>query len=493
MSAAPSERRGPFATKPTDVLARETEAKGASLKRVVGLGDLTALGLGAIIGTGIFVVIGEAIASSGPSIVLSFVLAGVTCAFSALCYAELASSIPVAGSAYTYAYATMGELVAWIIGWDLILEYGVSVAAVAVGWGEYLNSLLDTVFGYSLPESIAGPPGEGGTVNLPAVFIVLAITALLVYGVRESARANSVMVVVKIVALLLFIGLGVTAFTSDNFTPFYGGEDQSFGGVVTAASIIFFAYIGFDAISTSGEETKNPSRDLPIAILGSLAVATVLYIIVAIVAVGALPSDQLAQAEAPLAAALRDGAGIEWGASMIAIGALVSITSVVLTIMYGQTRIFFAMCRDGLAPRRLAKVHPRFQTPVLITIGFGIFIACVAAVVPLAEIVVLVNIGTLFAFFICNVAVVVLRHTRPDLERGFRVPLANLPFPLFPIIGAGLCVYLMLDLPIDTWIRFLVWLAIGLAIYFLYGRRHSRLQQGEVINPEAEFDSGERG
>jgi APA family basic amino acid/polyamine antiporter len=487
MAVAPSEQhRGPFATKPTDVLVRETEASGESLKRIVGLGDLTALGLGAIIGTGIFVVIGEAIAFSGPSIVLAFVLAGVTCAFSALCYAELASSIPVAGSAYTYAYATMGELVAWIIGWDLILEYGVSVAAVAVGWGEYLNSALDTIFGISLPESIAGPPGEGGTINIPAVFIVLAITALLVYGVRESAKANTVMVFVKIAALLLFIAIGVTAFTSDNFTPFYGGEEEGFSGVVTAASIIFFAYIGFDAISTSGEETKNPSRDLPIAILGSLAIATILYIIVAIVAVGALPTDQLAEADAPLAAALSEGAGVEWGASMIAIGALVSITSVVLTIMYGQTRIFFAMCRDGLAPRRLAKVHPRFRTPTRITIGFGIGIACIAAVVPLAEIVVLVNIVTLFAFFICNIAVIVLRRTRPDLPRGFRVPLV----PFFPIIGAGLCVYLMVDLPAETWWRFAVWLAIGLVIYFAYGRPHSRRQRGQVRGGEAERPAG---
>jgi len=466
---------GPFATKSTDVLVRETEDGEGQLQRVVGLGDLTALGLGAIIGTGIFVVIGEAIASSGPSIVFSFVLAGITCAFSALCYAELASSIPVAGSAYTYAYATMGELIAWIIGWDLILEYGVSVAAVAVGWGEYLNSFLDTVFGISLPESIAGPPGEGGTVNLPAVAIVLAIMCLLVVGIRETTRVNSVMVLVKIAALLLFIVLGVTAFTSDNFTPFYGGEEEGFGGVVTAASIIFFAYIGFDAISTSGEETRNPGRDLPIAILGSLAVATVLYIVVAIVAVGALPTDQLAGAEAPLAAALSDGAGIEWGASLISLGALVSITSVVLTIMYGQTRIFFAMCRDGLAPRRFAQVHPRFRTPARITIAFGLFIACIAAVVPLAEIVVLVNIGTLFAFFISNIAVIVLRRTRPDLQRGFRVPFV----PLFPIIGAGLCVYLMLDLPGDTWLRFGVWLLLGLVIYFVYGRRHSRLQQAQ--------------
>ena len=244
---------------------------------------------------------------------------------------------------------------------------------------------------------------------------------------RESARANSIMVLVKIATLLMFIVIGITAFDSDNFSPFYGGEKEGLSGVVTAASIIFFAYIGFDAISTSGEETKNPGRDLPIAILVSLGVATLLYILVAVVAVGALPSDHLAASEAPLAAALRDGAGVEWGASLIAFGALVSITSVVLTIMYGQTRIFFAMCRDGLAPRKLAKVHPRFQTPIVITIGFGVFIACIAAVVPLAEIVVLVNIGTLFAFLICNIAVVVLRRTRPDLERGFRVPLRALP------------------------------------------------------------------
>ncbi|HZH25378.1 MAG TPA: amino acid permease [Solirubrobacteraceae bacterium] len=465
---------------------RETEEKGQSLKRVVGLGDLTALGLGAIIGTGIFVVIGEAIASSGPLIIFSFVLAGITCAFSALCCAELSSSIPVAGSAYTYAYATMGELAGWIIGWDLILEYGVSVVAVAVGWGEYLNIFLDTVFGYSLPEWIAGPPGEGGTVNLPAVFIVLAIMTLLVYGVRESARANSMMVLVKIAALLMFIVVGVTAFDGDNFSPFYGGEKEGISGVVTAASIIFFAYIGFDAISTSGEETKNAGRDLPIAILASLGVATLLYILVAVVAVGALPSDQLADSEAPLAAALRDGAGVEWGASLIAIGALVSITSVVLTIMYGQTRIFFAMCRDGLAPRKLAKVHPRYQTPILITVGFGLFIACIAAVVPLAEIVVLVNTGTLFAFLICNIAVVVPRRTRPNLQRGFRVPFV----PFFPIIGAGLCIYLMIDLPGTTWWRFLIWLAIGFAIYFLYGRRHSRLQRGEVVAAEAELPEG---
>jgi basic amino acid/polyamine antiporter, APA family len=472
---------GVFITKPVDALVGDTKEEGHQLQRAVGALDLTALGLGAIIGTGIFVVIGEAIGDAGPGIILSFILAGVTCAFSALAFAELASTIPVAGSAYTYSYATMGELVAWIIGWDLILEYAVSVAAVAVGWGQYFNDLLDSLFGISLPESLAGPPGEGGTFNLPAVFIVLAVTAVLCIGVRESARTNSIMVVIKLLVLALFLALGVTAFTSDNLTPFTpNGTD----GVVTAASVIFFAYIGFDAVSTSGEETRNPSRDLPIAIVGSLVIATLLYIAVAIVAVGALPFDQLNGAEAPLATALDEGAGFGWAANIISFGALVAITSVVLTILYGQTRIFFAMCRDGLMPRRWAYVHPKTRTPVYITAGFGCLIAAIAAFVPLTEIVKLVNIGTLFAFVLVNIGVIILRRTRPDLKRGFRVPFV----PVFPIIGTLLCIYLMRYLDRDTWIRFVVWLVIGLVIYVLYGRRHSRLRRGEVINPEAQLD-----
>jgi basic amino acid/polyamine antiporter, APA family len=317
---------------------------------------------------------------------------------------------------------------------------------------------------------------------------VLAITALLVYGVRESAKANTVMVFVKIAALLLFIAVGVTAFTSENFEPFYGGEEEGFGGVVTAASIIFFAYIGFDAVSTSGEETKNPSRDLPIAIVGSLAIATVLYIVVALVAVGALPMDQLAGAEAPLAAVLDEGAGFSWAADIISFGALIAITSVVLTILYGQTRIMFAMSRDGLMPRRFAYVHPKTRTPIYITATFGILIATLAAFVPLTEIVKLVNIGTLFAFVLVNIGVIILRRTRPELKRGFRVPFV----PVFPIIGVLLCGYLMFDLERDTWIRFVVWLAIGFVIYFAYGRRHSLLRQGKVVNPEAELDGGDR-
>jgi APA family basic amino acid/polyamine antiporter len=481
MAVAGEEREGLFATKPIDALVGDTEDDSHKLTRAVGALDLTALGLGAIIGTGIFVILGEAIGDSGPAIVLSFVLAGVTCAFSALSFAELASTIPVAGSAYTYSYATMGELVAWIIGWDLILEYAVSVAAVAVGWGQYFNSLLDSLLGVTLPESIAGPPGEGGVVNVPAVIIVLAVAALLCYGVRESARANTIMVFVKLAVLVLFLVLGVTAFTSSHFKPF---NPNGLDGVVTASSVIFFAYIGFDAVSTSGEEARNPGRDLPIAILGSLAIATVLYILVALVAIGALPFKQLDGIEAPLATAIDKGAGFGWASSIISFGALVAITSVILTVLYGQTRIMFAMCRDGLMPRRWAFVHPKTHTPVYITAVFGLLIAIVAAFVPLAEIAKLVNIGTLFAFVLVNFGVIILRRTRPDLERGFRVPFV----PVFPIIGILLCGYLMKYLDKDTWIRFVVWLIAGLAIYVAYGRTHSLLREGKVINPEAELD-----
>ena len=478
--ATTTKKGGLFATKPVDQLVADTEESSHQLKRAVGLLDLTALGIGAIIGTGIFVILGEAIGDAGPAIILSFVVAGVTCAFSALSYAELASSIPVSGSAYTYGYATMGELLAWIIGWDLILEYGVSVAAVAVGWGQYFNELLDTLFGLSLPDSLANPPGtDGGAFNLPAVFLVLAVTALLIVGVRESARANAVMVVVKVAIVILFIVLAFTGFDSGNLQPF---NPEGFGGVITAASVIFFAYIGFDAISTSGEEVKRPGRDLPIAIIASLAVCTVLYILVSTTAVGAMPYKDLEGQEAPLAVVL-ETLGFDWGATVISFGALVAITSVVLTILYGQTRIMFAMCRDGLLPRSFAKISEKRRTPVRITATFGILIAALAAFVPLEEIAKLVNIGTLFAFVITNIGVIVLRRTRPDLERGFRVPFV----PLFPIIGAVLAIYLMTYLEAATWLRFGAWLAAGFVIYFAYGRRHSLLRRGEVRNPESDL------
>ena len=478
--ATASKRGGLFATKPVDRLVEETQEKQTELRRAVGALDLTALGLGAIIGTGIFVIIGEAIGKSGPAIVLSFVLAGVTCVFSALSYAELAAMIPVSGSAYTYSYATLGEFVAWIIGWDLILEYGFSVAVVAVGWGGYLNTLLGDVFGATLPNAIANPPGEGGAVNVPAVFLVLLITGVLIIGVRESARFNSVMVVIKLAVLAFFVVLGFTAIKSQNYSPF---APNGFSGVADAAALIFFAYIGFDAVSTSGEEAKRPKRDLPIAIVGSLVIATIVYVLVAVVATGLLPAPELAKnADAPLAAALEQGAGFSIGADVVAVGALVAITSVVLTILYGQTRITFAMCRDGLLPKGLARLTRR-KTPWLITLLFGLLAAGFAAFIPLSELAELVNIGTLFAFILVNIGVIWLRRTRPDLERPFRVPFV----PIFPIIGTLLCLYLMTKLSAATWWRFGAWLVVGLVIYAFYGFRNSRLRRGEVIHPEGEL------
>jgi APA family basic amino acid/polyamine antiporter len=468
---------GPFAVKDHSRLIKDSEsgAEEGGLKRAVGALDLTALGVGAVIGTGIFVIIGEGIGMAGPAVILSFLLAALTCVFSALCYAELASSIPIAGSAYTYAYATLGELVAWIIGWDLILEYGVSVAAVAVGWGGNLNEFLENTFNYALPASIASPPEDGGTFNLPAVAIVAAITFLLVRGVRETARANITMVVIKLLVLAFFIIVAFAAsFNADNLTPF---APEGTGGVVNAAALIFFAYIGFDAVSTGAEEAKEPKRDLPLAIIGSLVICTIVYILVSIAAVGSLDAKALQESDAPLAAALDEGAGISWAASLLAAGALIAITSVLLTVFYGQTRIIFAMARDGLMPRNIAKVSPRFGTPAKLTIGLGAFIAVLAAFIPLNQIVELVNIGTLFAFLLVNLGVVILRVTHPDMDRPFRVPLADPKFPLFPIIGVCLIVYLMTRLPGTTWWRFAIWLAIGMALYVFYGRKHSVLQR----------------
>jgi APA family basic amino acid/polyamine antiporter len=478
MAGATSAQGGLFARKPVDRLVADTQEGASQLRRAVGLLDLTALGIGAVIGTGIFVILGEAIGDAGPAIVLSFVLAGVTCVFSALSYAELASTIPVSGSAYTYAYATMGELMAWIIGWDLILEYGISIAAVAVGWGQYLSELLDTLFGITLPDAIAAAPGDGGTVNLPAVFLIVMVGLVLIAGVRESARANSIMVVIKIAIVLLFIVLAFTGFDSGNLHPF---TPKGFDGIVTAGSVVFFAYIGFDAISTSGEETKNPGRDLPIAIIGSLTICTILYILVALTASAAVPYTKLNGQDAPLAFALKQ-LGFDWAANLISVGALIAITSVVLTVLYGQTRIMFAMARDGLLPRGLSQLTSR-RTPARITLLFMVLSSVVAALVPLAEIAKLVNIGTLFAFILTNIGVIVLRRTSPDLDRSFRVPFV----PVFPLIGAALAAFLMKYLERTTWERFAGWLILGLVIYFVYGRTHSRLRRGEVANPEAQL------
>jgi APA family basic amino acid/polyamine antiporter len=435
-------------------LITETTEEGHGLKKSVGATQLTAMGVGAIIGTGIFVVIGEGAGVAGPAVILSFILAAVACTFSALSYAELASSIPVSGSAYTYTYATLGEVVAWIIGWDLILEYGVSVAAIAVGWGGNLNAFLDSAFGFALPDAIAKSPENGGIFNLPAVFIVLAITLLLVRGVTESARVNLVMVAVKLVVLVFFIAVAMVNFSTGNFHNF---APTGVDGITSASAIIFFAYIGFDAVSTGSEEARNPAKDLPLAIIGSLIICTIFYVLTAVGALGIASPDELKSSDAPLATALDKGAGIGWAGAILALGAVVAITSVVLVILYGQTRIFFAMCRDGLLPP---------------TVGLGVLIAILAALVPLGQIVRLVNIGTLFAFVLVNIGVIILRRTRPDMLRPYRVPWS----PVLPIIGVAFAVYLMSDLPLATWIRFIVWLAIGLIIYWLYGFKHSRLR-----------------
>jgi basic amino acid/polyamine antiporter, APA family len=448
----------------------ENAEEGKGLRRAVGALDLTALGIGAVIGTGIFVIIGEAIGDSGPAIVLSFVLAGITCMFSALSYAELASSIPVSGSAYSYSYATMGELIAWIIGWDLIIEYGFSVATVAVGWGAYLQDLLSSLFGIHLSDAISSPPGDGGTVNLTAALLVVIVTAVLVAGVRESARTNTVMVVFKILVLLFFVGVGVASFNGSHFSDF---APHGFSGISNAAALIFFAYIGFDAISTAGGEARKPARDLPIAIIGALAIATLLYVAVALAAVGMAPVDKLAGSDSPLTDAVRLAGIGSWAGDLLSAGALVAITSVVLTVLYGQTRIFFQMSQDGLVPRWFGVLTAR-RVPARITLIFGFLIAVMAALIPLSELAELVNIGTLFAFVIVNAGVIWLRRTQPDLERGFRVPWV----PVVPTIGIVLCVYLMTKLEAATWWRFGIWLVIGLVIYVSYGRRHSRLADG---------------
>ncbi|GIE94826.1 amino acid permease [Paractinoplanes rishiriensis] len=471
-----SRRPGIFAIRDVRSLITETAEEGHGLKKAVGATHLTAMGVGAIIGTGIFVVIGKGAGIAGPAVILSFVLAAVACAFSALSYAELASSIPVAGSAYTYTYATLGEVVAWIIGWDLILEYGVSVAAIAVGWGGNLNAFLDAAFGFALPDAIAKSPSEGGVVNLPAVVVVLAITFLLVRGVTESARVNLVMVAVKLVVLTFFIVVAFANFSTDNFQPF---APAGVNGVTTAAAIIFFAYIGFDAVSTGSEEARRPDRDLPLAIIGSLVICTVFYVLTAVGAIGIASPEQMEGSDAPLATALDEGAGMDWAAAILALGAVVAITSVVLVIMYGQTRIFFAMCRDGLMPQRLAQVNQRYGTPARLTIVLGLLISVLAALVPLGAIVELVNIGTLFAFIVVNIGVIILRRTRPEMPRPYRVPWS----PVLPLIGVAFAIYLMTDLPWETWLRFAAWLALGVVIYALYGYRNSRVRSEPEATP----------
>jgi APA family basic amino acid/polyamine antiporter len=438
------------------------------LNRTLNAFDLTVLGIGAIIGVGIFVLTGAAAANyAGPGVILSFVISGIACAFAGLCYAELASSIPVAGSAYNYAYATMGEMIAWIIGWDLILEYIVACIAVAIGWSGYLVNILAAV-GITVPVWCSAAPGTvpGAVINLPAILIVVFLTVILVIGIKESARFTSVMVLVKLLTVMVFILVGISHVAPANWHPF-----MPFGlkGVVAGAAIVFFAYIGFDAVSTAAEETRDPQRNMPIGILLSLGICTTLYIIVAAVLTGMVPYKEL-NTPAPVAHAMTL-VGFHWGSALVSAGAVAGITSVLLVMLMGQPRIFFAMSRDGLLWPWISKVHPRFRTPYISQILTGVVVAGFSGFIDIGTAAELCNIGTLFAFAIVCGGVVVLRKTHPELRRTFRCPLV----PLIPLLGVAFCACLMLSLPKITWIRFVAWLLVGLAIYFYYGIRHSRL------------------
>jgi APA family basic amino acid/polyamine antiporter len=406
-------------------------------------------------------------------VLVSFILAAITCAFSALSYAELAGTIPVSGSSYSYTYATLGEIVAWVCGWCLMLEYGVSVAAVAVGWGQYLNEFLGT-FGVQIPPEFANPPGEnGGVFNVPSLLVVVLCGLLLLRGTSESATANNIMVFLKIGILAFFCAVAFTAFDGSNLVPF---APLGIVGIQAAAAQVFFSYIGFDAASTAGEEAKNPRRDLPIAIIASLVIVTVIYVLVTLAAIGARPWEDFEGegGEAVLSSIAADVTGSSWAPALIALGAVISIFSVVLTVMYGQTRILFAMGRDGLLPKIFTRVNPRTQTPVANTIIVMVVISILAALVPLGQLAEATSIGTLFAFVLVNIGVIVLRRTRPELRRSFRTPL----FPFTPILGVLFCGYLLLGLAGVTWVVFGLWLLVGFAVYAFYGYKRSTLRAG---------------
>ena len=455
------------------------EAESGTLKRELGPLALVTLGIGAVIGAGIFVLSGEVASQhAGPALTLSIVLAGVACVFAGLCYAELASMIPVAGSAYTYAYATLGELVAWIIGWDLVLEYSLSSSTVAVGWSGYAVTLLSEM-GIAVPPRLTGAPGTqialaDGThvtalINLPAILICLALTGLLVLGIRESARVNTTIVIIKLVVLTLFIAVGAHYVNTANLHPFIPPNSGTFGsfgwsGIVRGAGIIFFAYIGFDAVSTASQEAKNPGRDIPIGILVSLAICTLLYIAVGLVMTGLIPYPKLNVAS-PLALAVQT-TGLKWLPPIVNIGAICGIASVILVNMLAQSRIFYSMSRDGLLPPLFARLHPRFRTPHITTAITGFVVAIASGIFPISVLGQLVSMGTLLAFAIVCTGVLILRKTEPGVPRPFRTP----GMPWVPIVGTLICLYLMSGLPLPTWIRLFVWLAIGLTIYFGYGR-----------------------
>ncbi|MFG2775323.1 amino acid permease [Streptomyces sp. NPDC048350] len=486
-----------FRTKTVEQSIRDTEEPEHALKKSLSAWDLVVFGVGVIIGTGIFVLTGKvAKENAGPATALAFVAAGIVCALAALCYAEFASTVPVAGSAYTFAYASIGELPAWIIGWDLVLEFALGTAVVAVGWSGYVRSLMDNV-DWHLPAALEGPDVPGGTFDILAFLLVLVLTVVLVLGMKLSARITALVVAIKVTVVMIVIIAGLFFIVGDNYDPFippavtpegggsawdaplvqtiFGYEPTNFGvmGIFTAASVVFFAFIGFDVVATAAEETKVPQRDMPRGILGSLFICTVLYVAVALVVTGMQHYSELS-VSAPLADAFKS-VGHPFYAGVISFGAAVGLTTVCLILLLGQTRVFFAMSRDGLLPRFFSVTHPRFRTPYRPTILLGVVIAIVSGFTSIDELATLVNIGTLFAFVMVAVGVMVLRRTRPDLHRAFRTPWV----PALPILSIAASVWLMLNLPGETWFRFAVWMAIGIVVYFLYGRSHSRLGKAD--------------
>jgi APA family basic amino acid/polyamine antiporter len=489
-----------WATKSITALRAQADEVGVhSLKRTLGPLNLTTLGIGAIIGAGIFVLTGQAAAlHAGPAVPISMILVGIACAFAGLCYAEMASAVPVAGSAYTYSYATMGEFVAWIIGWDLVLEYAAGAATVGVGWSGHFVSLMGQL-GIHFPASLTNAPTQwctaanvqaavagcshaglvltGAIVNAPAVCIVALMSTILVIGIKESATVNNFIVILKLAIILLIVVVGLGHINTANWKPFIPantGEWGTFGpsGILRGAGLVFFAYIGFDAVSTAAQEAKNPQRDMPIGILGSLAICTVLYVVVSAVLTGMVPYREL-NLPAPMAYAMEKIGAPTWVRLMVDVGAVLGLGSVILVMLLGQSRVFYSMSRDGLLGKWAASVHPKFRTPYLSTIFTGVAVGLATGILPLQLLGQLVNIGTLLAFVLVCIGVLVLRRTRPDLDRPFRTPWV----PFVPIMGILCCFGLMLTLPEDTWIRLVVWLLIGFVIYFGYGRKHSHLQQ----------------
>ncbi len=444
---------------------------GQPLARTIGLFQLTMLGVGATIGTGIFVALTTAVPEAGPAVTVSFVIAGITAALTALCYAELASCVPAAGSSYSYAYATLGEMAAFLIGACLLLEYGVSASAIAVGWGQYLNELLTVLTGWRLPDAIASPPGRGGIVNLPAVLLVLMCMTLLLRGARESSTANAILVLAKLAVLALFVAIALAHMSTHNFHPF---APRGMLGIGSAASSIFFSYIGIDAVSTAAEEVKNPRRNLPLAIMLSLLIVTGAYVLVAVAAVGAQPWTVFAGQEAGLAVILHHLTGAAWPAVVLSLGAIASIFSVTLVVLFGQTRILYAMSRDGLLPAFFSKIDPVRHVPRQNTWVVSIGVAIFAALAPLDVLVNLTSMGTLIAFATVSAGVIILRRTQPSLSRGYQVPL----YPLLPTTSVAFCLYLIAGLPADTYLLFAAWIGGACLIYFGYSIRRSALVTG---------------